>query len=218
MENNKKARNWTAVLYPDSMIVGWQDRIYRQLQVPFEYIIHDKDNVEVEEDVLEPRKTHIHLVLHYTNTTTYNNVLSMIQDSLSSLGNKCCNKVEPVRALKYMHRYLTHDTEDCRKSGKYLYNVSDIITGNNWDLGAFIELEDDDKLLLYSVIRNFAVKHQVITFIDLEDIVEVGYFDDLLPEFDRPQIRSYLKNNERLFTSICKQIYFKKKLKEGKEP
>ena len=45
-----KARNWWAVLYPENMIDGWEDKIYRLLQVPFEYIIHDKDEVELEED------------------------------------------------------------------------------------------------------------------------------------------------------------------------
>ena len=65
-----KARNWWAVLYPENMIEGWEDKIYRLLQVPFEYIIHDKDEVEIEEDVKQPRKVHVHLIIHYQNPTT----------------------------------------------------------------------------------------------------------------------------------------------------
>lgn len=209
MAKQIKARNWTAVLYPDSMITNWQDRIYRQIQVPFEYIIHDKDSVELEEDEREPRKTHIHLVLHYGNNTTYKAVLEHLQDNLSSLGNHCCNKVEPVRNLKYMHRYLTHDTEDSRKAGKYQYNVSEIVSGNNWDLGAFVSLEDFQKLEVYQKVRDFMFLHKLVTVYDLEVCIESGAFDDLLPDFTSQQILETVVNNRQRYVQVAKELNFK---------
>ena len=41
-----KSRNFWVVLYPENMIDDWQDKIYRLLQVPFEYIIHELYEVD----------------------------------------------------------------------------------------------------------------------------------------------------------------------------
>lgn len=214
MAKQVKARNWVGVLYPENMISHWQDRIYRKLQIPFEYIIHDRDQVEIEEDVLEPRKVHVHLVGHWPGPTTYNNVLQCFNE-LSKTGFHCLNKVEPVRSLKYMHRYLTHETEDAKKQNKFLYPRSEIITGNNWDLGAFIELEDNDSLYLYRTIRDFMCQYRVVTVLDLERSVEWDEFDEWLPDFEKDTILKYIKNNRRLFVEIAKEINFKyKKEKE----
>ena len=92
MTKNIKARNWVGVVYPENMISHWQDRIYRRLQVPFEYIIHDKDTVEIEEDQWESRKMHVHLIIHYGSPTTYKNAFSVF-DSLSIDGYHCLNKI-----------------------------------------------------------------------------------------------------------------------------
>lgn len=210
-----KARNWTAVLYPESMIPNWEDRIYRQLQVPFEYIIHNKDKVELEEDETMPRKEHIHIILHWDNTTSYNNVLKLLQDNLSALGQKCCNKVEPVRKLKYMHLYLTHETEDAKKEGKYQYKRTDIVTGNNWDIGAFVELEESTNLELYCVIRDFMISKKIRCCIDMEILIQSGALDNVFPDLDNNIILRYFVNNRTKFTQVAKEINFKFKNTEN---
>ena len=212
-----KARDWTVVLYPENMIPMWQDRIYRQLQVPFEYIIHNRDTVELEEDETEPRKVHVHLVLHWDNPTTYNHVLTLVQDKLSALGKRCCNKVEPVIKLKYIHRYLTHETEDCKKACKFVYPRTEIITGNNWDLGSFIQLEEYTKLHLYESIRDFMIDKKITTCMDLEIIVRSGGFryesDEVL---DDDMILQHILNNRNRYVQVCKEINhkFKKKVED----
>ena len=86
----QKAKYWTAVLYPESMIDDWQNKISDLLQIPYEYCIHDKDNLgnviktvknkynkpvtydasEFAIDKHEHRKVHVHLVICFSNTTT----------------------------------------------------------------------------------------------------------------------------------------------------
>lgn len=206
-----KSRNWTAVLYPDSMIKDWQDKIYRLLQVPFEYIIHDKDEVELEEDKTTPRKTHVHIIIHYGAPTTYRNIYNMLVICLSAVGKRCCNKIEPVRNLIFLHRYLTHSTQDAIAQGKFRYQESEIVNGNNWDLGAFVELEDSDRLSLYRCVRNYLFEHHIRTVLDLEFSIEHGAFDKLLPDLTRDMIIQYISNNRNKFVQICKEINFKMK-------
>ena len=204
-----KARNWVAVLYPENMIPHWQDRIYRKLQLPFEFIIHDKDTVEIEENENEPRKVHVHLIVHWPGPTTYKNAMETFR-SLSRFDDfPCLNKCEPVRGLQFIHRYLTHETEDCKKACKFVYPRSSIISGNNWDLGAFIELEDNDSLLMYDTFRNFMIVQKVRCVIDLEDVIVSDYFNQLLPDFDVTTLRKYVKNNRRVFEGIAKEVNFK---------
>ena len=210
-----KFRNWTAVLYPENMIPNWQDRIYRLLECPFEYIIHDKDEIEIEEDEKQPRKTHIHIILHYGNCTTYNSAFSLF-DRLSKLGFHCLNKIEPVRNLLFLHRYLTHSTPDAISQGKHRYNEFDIENGNNWDLGAFVELEEQDRLRLYRAVRNYLCVNKIRTVLDLEFAIENGAFDSILDDFSRDMLVQYINNNRTKFVQICKEINFKMKKNDEK--
>lgn len=213
MANNviNKARNWWAVLYPENMIEGWQDKLYRLLQVPFEYVIHDKDEVEIEEDVTQPRKIHVHMVLHFSNSTTYKHAFELF-NLLSKEGCKCLNKIEAVIYLKYAHCYLVHRTPECIKAGKHLYEFEDIVSGNNWDLGAFTDLEEGDKLILYRSLRNAAFEYDLRSCIMLEKYVEDGL---ILKDIDisKNDIILYIKNNRRAFESICKEVNYEKSKK-----
>lgn len=211
--NYGKSRDWTAVLYPDSMISHWEDKIYRLLQVPFEYIIHDKDEIEVEEDRTQPRKTHVHIMIHYNGPTTYKNVYNMLIIALSDKGKRCLNKIEPVHNILYLHNYFTHSTKDAIKEGKYRYDPSDIVSGNNWDLGAFATLQDQEKLLLYRTVRNYCIENSICTCISLELMIDHGVFDKLLPDLSKDMVAQYVSNNRNKFVQICKEVNFS--LKKG---
>ena len=65
---SEKAKYWTCILYPESMVDDWQDKICDILQVPFAYCIHDKDKDGHDGD----RKIHVHVEIAFPNTTTKN--------------------------------------------------------------------------------------------------------------------------------------------------
>lgn len=133
-----KQKYWTGVLYPENMIDGWRDIIGDLLQVPYAYCIHDKDLANEEK---EQRKVHMHLVIAFPNTTTQKHAL----DVMKCLGSSAINTCKPVNNISHIYNYLIHDTEDCRKKKKHLYDKSERITGNNFDIGSYEQLTQEDK-------------------------------------------------------------------------
>ena len=77
---NTKAKYWWAVLYPESMIEDWEDKIAELVQLPFAYCVHNHCTDENGEN----RNVHVHLILVFPNTTTYNHALSVFQEIQSN--------------------------------------------------------------------------------------------------------------------------------------
>lgn len=140
----EKARYWVGILYPENMIENWEDEIGEKLQLPYAYCIHDKCT---EKDGKTPRKVHVHLMVVFPNTTTYKHALSVFK-TLDKPGIKetACNTVERILGVRHMYDYLIHDTEDCRKKGKHLYEQNERICGNNFDIGSYEQLSATEKL------------------------------------------------------------------------
>ena len=139
----EKARYWVGELYPENLIEDWEDQIAEKLQLPFAYCIHDKDKTKDG----TPRKAHVHLIVVFPNTTTYNHALSVFKVLDKTKGGPtACNKVERILGIRNMYDYLIHDTEDSRKKGKYLYSPTERKTGNNFDIGNYEQLSSTEKL------------------------------------------------------------------------
>lgn len=132
-----KARYWVAVLWIENMIEGWQDVIEDLLQLPFAYCIHDK----CVDSMGKPRKAHVHLIIAFSNTTTYRHALNVFK----LLGGDACNTCEAVRDLRCQYEYLIHNTSAAKKAGKYQYDSSERITGNNFDIGLMEQLSTAEK-------------------------------------------------------------------------
>lgn len=153
----EKARYWVAVLYPESMIAQWYDKIDDILQIPYAYAIHDMDKCSDNDD----RKVHLHLILAFNNTTTYKSALSLFQ----KLQPNCaiCKKVQNIR---YMYDYLIHDTDSCRKSGKYIYPKESRQVGNNFDIGSYEQISLEKKRKMCMEVCDFIVNNNICNFVD----------------------------------------------------
>lgn len=172
-----KARFWTGVLYPENMREDWEIAIGDIVQYPYAYCKHTQDK----DTKSEHRKDHVHLILAFPNTTTYKHAMSVFS-LLSAEGKKALNKVEAVIGIRNVYDYLIHDTESCRKQGKELYDPSERITGNNFDIGAYEQLGAADKLAmcieLGEVIREQGFTNYMSFYeyvIDTYD--DINYFD-----------------------------------------
>ena len=110
-----KARYWSAVTYPENMIDDWQVVCGDILQYPYCYCIHDKDHLSKSE---EQRKVHVHWIICFPNTTTYNHALNIFK-KLSKDGFDCVNKVEDINGIRNVYEYLIHNTETAKKQEKY---------------------------------------------------------------------------------------------------
>ena len=188
------ARYWTAVLYPESMIDSWEDKISDLVQVPFVYCIHDRDSLE---DSDEDRKVHVHLVLAFPNTTTYNHALTVFQELQPNCG--ICKRVINIR---YMYNYLIHDTDDCRKKCKYLYSPDQRICGNNFDIGAFEQVSVAEKHKMLDQLIQFIMDNGFTNLIDFT-IGMNSVFDDSYKEL----IYGY----HGLLEAYCRGNYLKNK-------
>lgn len=201
--NRTKAKYWTAVLYPENMVDGWEDAIGDILGLPGEYCVHDKDSLakyspkQGSEDY--QRKAHVHLMIAYSNTTTYNHAM-MTFNKLSAPGKQALNKCESVNNVRHMHEYLIHNTETCRKQGKYEYAASERISFNNFDIGAYEQLSLEDKNRMTKELCDFISNNNFCNFVDFYDnamnIYGFEYFE-------------IIKTYSGLFERLCKGNYHK---------
>lgn len=162
MAVNAKAKYWTVVMYPENMIPNWETEIDDVLQVPYAYCVHniDKDSKS------EHRKDHVHILLAFSNTTTYSHVMEVCQ-KLNAPKKKAFNTVEKVVNVRHMYDYLIHDTESCKKKGKELYPVAARVTGNNFDIGSFEQLSQLDKDRMLKELCQHIVDNEITNFADV---------------------------------------------------
>lgn len=160
--NNKiKAKYWAVVMYPENMRSDWQDCIDEVLQQPFAYCIHDKDF----DEKLEDRKTHVHIMVAFPNTTTYKHAMQVFS-GLNDFGKSAFNTCEVVNNVRFYYDYLIHDTDNSRKKGKYQYSKEERITGNNFDIGSFEQISLAEKKRMRMELAQVIIKQNFTNYMD----------------------------------------------------
>lgn len=192
-----KARYWMAVLYPDRMLEGWQSNIGALLQVPYCYIIHDKD---LRSDGVD-RKVHVHVLIALGNTTTYAAALSIFK-ALQDPNKPSCipnDEIRQVRYIRAVYDYFIHNTEECKKLGKHLYEPSERISGNCFDIGSYEQLGQAEKDAIILSVTDYIFDHSVENFADL--ILAIRDFGT--------EYFSIVKSNAGYFQALTKGMYLK---------
>jgi len=167
-----KNKYWVGVLYPENMRPNWQNEIGDIVQLPYAYCLHNSDN----DSQSEHRKDHIHLILVWPATTTYNHAMSVF-NKLSADGKKALNTIEAVINIRSKYEYLIHNTETCRKLGKELYPAECRITGNNFDIGAYEQLGVTEKRAMCKELCQAIIDNGFINFTDFYEYA-LFKFDD----------------------------------------
>lgn len=191
-----KNRQWAAILYNENMREGWQEDIESLVQMPFAYCVHDK-GLQLEDG--EHRKVHTHLILVWPAPTTFRHACEVF-DRLSAPGRRCFSTIEPVYNAKRMYDYLIHDTEDCRKKGKYEFSPSERITGNLYDIGAYVQVSTTDKNEMFDKLTDLILAKQICNYADF--ILESRFEFPEEKELSRDIIRSYSGYFERLIKGV----------------
>ena len=153
MARINKARHWWAVLYPENMIEDWQNKIDDVIQHPYAYCVHNLDT----DSQSEHRKDHVHLLVTFPNTTTYNHALSVFR----LLGEKAVNTCEAVVNVRHCYDYLIHDTKKAKSDGKYQYPESCRITGNCFDIGAYEQLGVVERREIFEELCNYVTDNEI---------------------------------------------------------
>lgn len=201
-----KAKYWQAIMYPENMIDDWFEEIYNLVQVPFAYCIHN----QCSDKVGNKRKIHVHIILAFPNTTTYNHALKVFKRLEK---NGCCaipnDIIEEVINIRHAYDYLIHDTKDCEKKHKFKYALSDRITGNNFDIGNFEQLGTAQKNDMARELCDVIIEKGYCNFSD--------FYLDIVSNFDTSYFE-ILKTNSGLFERLTKGNYQKLKFTLENEP
>ena len=203
MATIEKARYWQAIMYPENMIENWRDVIESVFQVPFAYCVHDKD-IDGNKD---KRKEHIHVILAFSNTTTYNNALRIFK-TIEKVGKSAIpnDKIQQVNSIRKAYDYLIHNTEDSKKKGKYLYDKSERITGNDFDIGNYEQISLAEKNNMCKELCDYIVINTITNFADFYMYV-IENFDSEYFEV----IKGYSGLFERLTKANYQKVHRKKK-------
>lgn len=192
-----KARYWSAVLYPENMIDNWDIEIGDILQIPYAYCVHDKDK---DEDHFS-RKTHLHLIIAFSNTTTLKNAKSVFERLAKP--NKSAialDKVENVVSVRGAYNYLIHDTETARKKKKYQYDPCDRVCGNGFDIGLFEQVSVAEKSERCRFLCDLIIEEKITNFADF--YLAVMSLDDTV-------YFECIKSYSGLFERLTKAVYLK---------
>lgn len=175
----------------------WEEKIADILEVPFAYCVHSKDT----DSKSDHRKDHVHLIVVFPNTTTYKHALSVFK----LLGKDACNTCHACVNIRHCYDYLIHDTESCEKAGKHLYDESERITGNNFDIGAYEQVSQQEKNDILQEICDFVIGQKIVNMADFyimfsENFGGGVYFEVMKANnalIDRLTRGNYLKYSEK---------------------
>ena len=189
-----KNRYWVGVGYPENMIPDWENKIGLLVQVPYAYAIHDLDK----DSKSEHRKDHIHLILVFSNTTTYKHALEVMQQ-LSLPEHQAFNTCQPVFNIRTMYDYLIHADDSSKKAGKYLYPSEHRITGNNFDIGCYEVISTLEKDKMLDEIEDYLIDNDVENFFMLKCLIRRDFVNK---EYGR-----LLRSNSGYFERLCRGLY-----------
>lgn len=133
----KRARAWTAVVYPDSAPDNWIEILREQLIECLVSPFHDKDV----EETGEIKKAHYHVVLSFKSPATYSKAREVFEsiNAVVPPENQC-----RVKDFRQMARYLCH----LDQPNKYRYDIQDVLSIGSIDYPTLVmSAADEDEML-----------------------------------------------------------------------
>lgn len=183
-----KAKYWVGVLYPENMREDWQEQIGDIIELPYAYCIHNGD-LDMQK---EGRKAHIHLMIAFNNTTTEATAYK-IYNKLSAEGKKASPGIQAVNNIRHTYNYLIHNTETSKKLGKHLYNPSERICGNNFDIGSYEQISMKEKEDMANELAELIDQQNITNFMVFYRYVKNNFGNEYVSI-----MRSYSSFYERL--------------------
>lgn len=158
-----RTRNWTFVVYPESVPKNWT-QLVDEYRVPWVCSpLHDKD---VNPDG-EIKKAHWHVIMFFSSKKSFEQI-KKITDSLKG------PKPQRVENAKGMVRYLIHmDNPE-----KYQYSKSDISVHCGADILKYLTSTGGDKLKLIAEMQEWIDENECTEFSVLADYARRERFYD----------------------------------------
>lgn len=161
-----RTRNWTCVLYEDSMPQNYVDILDEEHIEWIESPWHDKD---VNADG-QPKKKHKHVLLMFGGVKSY----EQVKEITDKLGAPIPQRVHNAKA---MVRYMAHlDNPD-----KAQYNPEDIKAHGGVDLAELMRPNSSERYTLIKEMMTFIKDNGITEMQDLLDFALEARFDDWFP-------------------------------------
>lgn len=150
-ETVTKARDWTFILYPESVPEHWREILDETHLRWIESPLHDKD---VNADG-EKKKPHWHILLSFDGPVTQKSVKRLIEPLNGPVPQK-------IGSSKGLVRYMIHmDNPE-----KYQYSINDIVAHNGADIQSYFELTATNRLTVMKEIITFIYDERIDNFAD----------------------------------------------------
>lgn len=179
-----KKRNWTTIVYLDSVKEGWIDELQQTgLEIAISPL-HDKDV----NPTGEIKKPHFHIIISFPGPTTFNSVQELSNNLLSGV------LVKPIDSIRGLYRYFTHKDNP----EKFQYNESDIILLNGFDPSSILSNSDEQ-----------AIKLLVVYYIQDNDIFEYSDLINSLASSDNYDMLHIAMNHTLFFNAYLHSRRYK---------
>jgi len=168
-KNNKKndrQRNWTFVLYPESVPINWREQL-NELHMPWvESPLHDRC---INPDGTQ-KKSHWHVVILFDGSKSFDQVKE-ITDSLNA------PIPQKVASAMGVIRYMTHmDNPE-----KVQYSKDDIVAHGGADVARYFKMTATNRYEAIREMRKFVRDNVITEFSDLFDYADEHRFEDWFP-------------------------------------
>lgn len=131
-------------------------------------IAHLKDVLDGKE--IQYKKKHYHVIYIAKNPVTSDSVRKKIQ---KLLGNDSCSMVKTIAtSVRNMYDYLTHESVDAIAKKKHVYNQSDIVLLNGFDIDRYDEMDAADKKANLHKIIDIIKVNSIPNMIELEFYID----------------------------------------------
>lgn len=178
-QQNKKSRNWTFLVYPDSAPENWENHLQG-----LRYC-HCRHSLDVFKDTGEIKKDHRHVIISFDGPTTFN-VVKELTDSLNS------PIPQPVRSLRGAIRYLIHaDNKD-----KYHYKREDIVSvGMDQEIEEAFSVKKSDE---QKKVERVNCNKRVLDIIKSQKLTNMEDLFDYLNSIEDVDLSDYVINHAYL--------------------
>lgn len=164
---DKRSRNWTFVMYPESAPENWMDLLDRMHVAAAVSPLHDAD---LNGDGSE-KKAHWHVVIAYENKKSY----SQVKEDISVFNGVKVPQV--VKDMRAMLRYFVHLDNPLKTQ----YDVKDIQTFGGFDLDTFMTSTKAERQKLIREMHAWIIETGCTEFIDLWTYAAVERYEDWYP-------------------------------------
>ena len=163
---SSRTRNWTIVLYPESVPADWRE-LMDELQIEWvESPLHEFDTNATG----EVKKPHWHILLLFGGVKSYEQVVEIVEPFNCPAPQRC-------HSAKGCVRYMAHlDNPE-----KFQYSVSDIKAHGGVDLAELLRPSSSERYSLISEMCSYVRDNCITEFQDLMDYAMQHRFDDWFP-------------------------------------